>query len=225
MTVAQHSVLCAIMLIAHAIPVEQAIVCRAGAGFTVTSILRIGAALMYGAIVNWVCAKTGVLSALMDLSWLPQTHVDQDWLSWATATSKSLVLILGIIIGLHLMLDVLDRVGVTQWMTGALEPVLRTVGIDTRLAPLTVIGMLLGLTYGGGMIIQSTKEVQYTPQARFMALSSLCLLHSLIEDTVLMLAFGADIWIVLVGRAAFTMAIVAGMAWAVNQLPKTAHQS
>ena len=224
MTFAQHSILCAMMLFAHAIPVEQAIVRRAGAGFAVTSILRIGAALTYGAIVYWICARTGALSAPLDLSWLAGADASQGWISWTTATLKTLVSILGIIIGLHFMLDVLDRIGATQWMTNTLEPVLRVIGIDTRLAPMTMIGMLLGLTFGGGLIIQSTKETRYTPKARFLALSCLCLLHSVIEDTILMIAIGADIWVVLVGRAAFSLAIVAVMAWTLNHLPESVPQ-
>ena len=48
-SVAQHSILCAMMLIAHMIPVEQAIVSRAGASFWITSAVRIGGALLFGA--------------------------------------------------------------------------------------------------------------------------------------------------------------------------------
>src|SRR3546814_14513592 len=62
MTVAQLSALSAMMLIAHAIPVEQSIVRRAGAGFGVTATLRIGTAIAYGAAVSWVCYLTGTLA-------------------------------------------------------------------------------------------------------------------------------------------------------------------
>ena len=74
------------------------------------------------------------------------------------------------------------------------------------------IGLLLGLTYGGALIIQATKDQDFTPRAKFLALSLLSLSHSLIEDTALMLALGADVWIVLVGRLVFTLALVALIA-------------
>jgi hypothetical protein len=41
----------------------------------------------------------------------------------------------------------------------------------------------------------------------------LSLSHSLIEDTVIMLALGADIWVVLVGRVVLTLIIMMLLAW------------
>lgn len=212
LTVAQGSILCAMLLFAHAIPLEQAIVRRAGASFLLTSLLRIGGALLYGAGVAWICGWSGALSEPLELGWLTPGQTDSDWTSWAISTASSLASILAIIVLLFIALDVLEKLGVIRRITSALEPALHAIGLDSRLAPLTTIGLLLGLTYGGALIIQATEEQEFTPQAKFLALSLLSLCHSIIEDTGLMLALGADVWIILVGRVIFTLAVIAILA-------------
>ncbi len=212
LSITQGSILCAMMLFAHSIPLEQAIVRRAGASFLLTSFLRIGGALLYGAGVAWICGLSDALSAPLELDWLTAAETDPGWGAWALSTAGSLASIFGIIVALFIGLDLLEKLGVMRRITAAIEPALRVIGLDTRLAPLTTIGLLLGLTYGGALIIQATKEQDFTPRAKFLALSLLSLSHSLIEDTALMLALGADIWIVLVGRVGFSLAVIAVLA-------------
>ena len=222
LNVGEHSVLCAMMLFAHALPLEQAIVRRAGASFALTSALRIGAALVYGAAVAWICDLTGALSAPLDLAWLAAAPADPGWGPWILSTARALVSMLGVILILFVALDALEALGFLRWLTALLEPALRGIGLDPRLAPMTTIGLVLGLAYGGGLIIQATRDDRFGPRSRFLALACLSLAHSLVEDTALMLAIGADIWVVLVGRLVFTLAVVAALARILDRLPARA---
>lgn len=217
MTTAQLSALSAMMLFSHAIPVEQAIVRRAGAAFSTTAALRLGAAVVYGAAVSWACHFTGALSEPLSFEWLRGSSVmasngNAGWFAWMQATAFSLALTLGIIIILVVLLDALDKLGITRRITAAMLPLLKLSGLDHRVAPVTTVGVLLGLTYGGALIIEEAKKQDFSPRTRFLALSWLSLSHSLIEDTLLLLALGANIWVVLVGRVVLTLAIVAALA-------------
>ncbi len=92
------------------------------------------------------------------------------------------------------------------------QPLLRFSGLDARAAPVTTVGVLLGLTYGGALIIEESDKQQFEPRTRFLALAWLCLSHALIEDTILLLALGANLWIVLVGRVIVTLVLIAALA-------------
>lgn len=231
MTAGQLSALCAMMLFAHNIPVEQAIVRRAGASFWSTSALRIGTALVYGAAVSWACHLTGVLSEPMSFEWLRGSATVADgtsnsYLAWAQATAFSLLLTFVVIAFLVLVLDVLEKLGVTRRITNAMMPLLRISGLDAKVAPVTTVGVLLGLTYGGALIIEESKKQNFSARTRFLALAWLSLSHGLIEDTLLLMALGADIWIMLVGRVLITLAIVATLAkltdrgnWSTSTVP------
>jgi hypothetical protein len=73
-------------------------------------------------------------------------------------------------------------------------------------------GVLLGMVYGGALIIEETGKQQFSARTRFLALAWLSLSHGLIEDTALMLMLGASAWVVLAGRVLLTMLVVAALA-------------
>lgn len=214
---AQLSALAAMMLISHSLPVEQAIVRRAGASFWVTGALRIGTALFYGGLISWASLWLGFLNAPMNLDWMagPNFSIGETpsgTLGWLQSTAYSMVLIFVIIAILATALDALERLGITRRITTALMPLLRVSGLNAEVAPVTTVGVLLGLTYGGALIIEEAKKQNFSARTRFLALTWLSLSHSLIEDTLLVVALGANIWVVLVGRVALTLLIVAALA-------------
>ncbi len=221
LTEAQLSALCAMMLFAHSLPVEQAIVRRAGASFWLTTLLRAGTGLAYGAAIIALSRWTGWLDSPADLHRLaaPASGESGGWLTWAIGTAQSFAMIFAIILVLLLLLDLLDRTGITARITKALEPLLRVSGLDAQVAPVTTVGVLLGLTYGGGLIIEQAREQNIPPRPRFLALTWLSLSHGLIEDTLLMLAMGGDLLIILVGRVLLTLLIVAALAKLLQALP------
>lgn len=217
MTAGQLSALCAMMLFTHNIPVEQAIVQRAGAGFWSTSALRVGTAIAYGAAVSWACHLTGALAEPMSFEWLRGSAATADsnanpYLVWAQATAFSLLLTFAVIVVLVAALDALEKLGITRRITAAMMPLLKISGLNAQVAPVTTVGVLLGLTYGGALIIEEAKKQNFSARTRFLALTWLSLSHALIEDTLLLVALGADVWIVLVGRVIVTLAIVATLA-------------
>ncbi len=214
LSVGQLSALCTMVLFAHSLPVEQAIVRRAGASFWGTGALRLGVALVYGGGVAWLSHLSGILAAPADLAWLHGSAPAGGGgaLAWVQDTAFSLALTFVIIVGLLVLLDGLERAGITRRITAWLTPLLRFSGLDARAAPVTTVGVLLGLTYGGALIIEEAERQQFSPRTRLLALSWLSLSHSLIEDTVLLMALGADIWVLLVGRVLITLLVIASLA-------------
>jgi hypothetical protein len=134
------------------------------------------------------------------------------WIEWTIQTVKSLVVSFAVIVGLLVLLDILDKTGITDRITRGMMPILRVSGLSRDVAPVTTIGVLLGLTYGGALIIDEARKKNFPPRTLFLSLSWLSLSHSLIEDTAIMLALGADIWVVLVGRVILTLLIIAALA-------------
>lgn len=217
LSLGQLNALCVMLLIAHSIPVEQAIVRAAGASFSATAALRLSVALLYGAAVAWLSRLTGLMTEPVSLTWLQGSGSIQDaatgsYWAWVQSTATTMLMLLAIIFVLALLLDTLERLRITPRITALLSPLLRLSGLDSRVTPVTTVGVLLGLTYGGALIIEAAKKHRLDARARFLALAWLSLSHGLIEDTIVVLALGANVWIVLVGRLAITMLIVALLA-------------
>ncbi|TAN10376.1 MAG: hypothetical protein EPN34_10680 [Burkholderiaceae bacterium] len=216
LTVAQMSALGSMMLFAHNLPTEQAVVRRAGASALFTGGLRLLVGAAYGAAVAWACHLGGWLQQPVSLAWLrgggEAGSGVPDLLPWLVSTARSFLLIWLIISVLVVVLDALERVGFTRRVTRVLAPILRLTGVEERAAPLATVGMLMGLAYGGALIIEASTRERYGRRSLLLALCWLSLYHALLEDTLLIAALGANVWIILVLRGVVTLAIMAGLA-------------
>ena len=212
LTVGQASTLAAMMLIAHALPLECWIVAKAGGSFRWSFLSRAVGSFVYGLIVALLLGATGWLSEPADLSALA-APADATLGAWIVASLELLATVGIVLVVLLMLLDAMEKVGLTTLVTRAMAPTLAASGIDMarageRTAPLVTVGALLGLTYGAGLIIEESKRGTIPPSERNVALAWVSLSHSLIEDTALMLLMDADLWVILVGRIIFTVVAV-----------------
>jgi hypothetical protein len=63
-----------------------------------------------------------------------------------------------------------------------------------------IVGIVFGLTYGAGVIIQSVREGRLSQRDMVLINVFLGLNHAIIEDTLLFYALGANPWVMLVTR-------------------------
>ena len=82
-----------------------------------------------------------------------------------------------------------------------------------------LVGLTLGLSFGGGLLINEVRRGHIKGKDVFMTLAFLSLCHSLIEDTLLIMLLGADLTTILLGRLVFTLLIVLGLIRLLNWLP------
>ncbi|NJC88933.1 MAG: hypothetical protein FIB02_10480 [Desulfuromonas sp.] len=219
LTVAQVTVLATMMLIAHAIPVEASIARQAGTSFRAMAVLRIGGALVAGFLLNLAYLAGNTLQQPNTALWTPPPR-DPSWLGWAGGEARNLVYIFLIILTLLILMRLLERIGIITGLTRLLRPVLTLLGISDRAAPLAIVGMTLGLTYGGGLIIQEARAGQLSRHDVFCALALLGLCHSFIEDTLLMLVIGGHLSGTLAGRTAFALTATYLIARLLRRLPE-----
>jgi hypothetical protein len=206
MSAAQVTVLTTMMLIAHNLPVELRIAQKAGTRFRMMAVLRIGGALLAGLSLNHFYRATG---------WLSQTNkavfrgaLDNSWLGWLQGQGIFLLGIMAIILALMLLIRTLKAVGLMDLLARLMEPGLRLLGMSRDAAPVTVIGMTLGLAYGGGLIIQEARSGILGKRDVFFSLALMGLTHSLFEDTSLMMMLGGRLSGILVWRVAFSLLVI-----------------
>jgi len=158
---------------------------------------------------------TGYLAEPQSLAHLEQfARVDAGHLDWALSGLKGLLVLFAILVALLIMMDVFDRIGVTTLINWLLTPIMRLSGLDRSVTSITTAGVVLGLSYGGGLIIAKGDDPSITPEAKYYALCWLSLCHGLIEDVAVMVAVGGDFWVLMVGRLILTLVVVrALMLW------------
>lgn len=220
MTVAQMSVLGTMILVAHSLPLEGRVCQRAGTSFVVQTLLRLGGALVFGAALHALYTGFGWLQEPVDLGWLPQPEPDAGWLGWVRESALGLLFMLAVIAVIMAAMRLLDALGGNRLLTALLSPVLRLMGIGPQAVPLTVIGVLLGVSYGSGLIIKEVERGALSRRDTFLSISFMGLCHSLIEDSLVIMALGGHWSAVIVGRLVLTLVVIAVLARLIHRLPE-----
>ena len=218
LTVAQVSVIGSMMLIAHSLPVEVAIARATGVSLWFTLLLRIGGGGIFGGILHLIYSNASALQTPAPLLWQPEI-TDSSWTGWLLAQGQTLLAALLIIAALTLLIRILRFLGIERLIHFLLEPLLRALGIGVKASNIMLVGLTLGLSFGGGLLIREARSGSISGQDIFMSMAFLGLCHSLIEDTLLILLLGADLTTILWGRLAFSLLMIMGFARLLKGLP------
>jgi len=208
LTTAQVTVLATMMLIAHNIPVEGKITQKCGVGLWGQVCIRMLGALVCGALMHGLFQAFDLFGSPSSLAFEAKPE-SGSLLAWSGEQAVNLCMIFGVILALLVLMRLLTLFRITDLMEGLLSPLLRFMGIGRRAATITIIGLVMGIAYGGGLIIHEVKGGGISRRDVFSSLSLMGLSHALVEDTLLMLLIGASWWGVLVGRLVFSLAAVA----------------
>lgn len=208
LTIAQISVLCSMMLVAHNLPMEVAVSRAAGMKVPVALLTRLGGAVLYGILLNWVYQTWSLFDTPSTLIWQPEPSADT-WGAWAIGEVKNFFIIIAIIFVLMSLMKLLKAIKITDVLSNYIVgPFLKLFGISKEASLLVVCGMLLGLAYGGAVIIKEARSGALHYRDVFACLFLMNLCHSLVEDTLLMVLLGAELWGILWGRMIFSFILL-----------------
>jgi hypothetical protein len=204
-TVLQATVIASVFLIAHNLPVESGVCRGAGVSPLRMTILRLVAAAIYGITINQLGLafgfgqQTASVIVGMGLDPLPP------WGDWIISTIKSLAAIYLIVVALMLMMVGLRKTGLIRYLAAILDPLMRLSGVSPKATMITVFGMIVGLAYGGGLIIAESKSGRVPKPDVFGSITLMAMCHSLFEDTIILAALGGSLWGLLFGRIVFSV--------------------
>ncbi|QJB58069.1 nucleoside recognition domain-containing protein [Pseudodesulfovibrio sp. zrk46] len=218
LTTAQATIIGVLMLVAHGIPVECAIARKSGARFLFQVFMRLVGAFIFAWILHSIYSATGTLQGPATMLFQVDAATDTSIMGWAMDQGRNLISIFFIILGLLIMMRVLHAIKVIDLMNRILRPVLDLIGIGPKASAITVIGLTMGLSYGGGLIINEAKSGTVGKEDIFYSLTLMGLCHSLIEDTLLIMVIGGHISGVLWGRLLLSVLIMAGVVQIVRRL-------
>jgi len=218
LTVAQVSVLGTMILVAHSLPVEGLIAQKAGARLRATLLIRVMGALLIGWILHHVYQLTGTLQQTNQALWNPPL-VEHTWSAWLLTELRNMFYIFLIILTLMAVLKIMKKLGVSDLMTRLLAPALNILGISREAAPVTIIGMTLGLGYGGGLIIQEARTGNLSRRDLFASVTLMGLCHSIFEDTLLMMVLGAHFSGIFWARLIFSLLAIYLLVKLIRKLP------
>ena len=205
-TVSQITVLTVAMLLCHNLIVESAISKLAGVSFLFTSLYRLIAAFLTCWILNLIYTKFNFLNEPFVTSFTIESP-KPGLLEWAKDQSLYLFYIFIIVVLLITLLEILKIVGIESFLKKILTPPLRFFGISQSAMNIIIVGMTIGLQFGGGILIKEVNSGKIDKQSVFLSILMINLVHAIIEDTLLMLAVGGHYTGVIFARIIFSLII------------------
>lgn len=221
LSTAQATVLMTMVLVAHALPVELRIVQQAGMRAGACLLLRVGGAFLLGALLCWIYGDTW-LQEPAHLALSPPPPAAGGWGSWLANEARNWALIFGVVQALVLFVNFLKESRLEMKIAARLAPVFSRIGIGEQATTMAMVGLFLGLSYGGGLLIKESRGGRVGRRDALCALTMLSLCHSVVEDTLLVMLVGAHWSGVLVGRVVFSLVFMLLFARVARRLSDSA---
>jgi hypothetical protein len=120
------------------------------------------------------------------------------------------VLVPAIIIPLMIVLALLTDFRLLDKAVGFVQPVMQRLSLSHKVAFPLLAGLLLGIVFGSGIILAFAKDGSLTKRDLLLVLIFLGICHSVIEDTLIFAALGANWWVLISCR--FFLAALAAFA-------------
>ncbi len=204
LTTADMTVLSALFLVAHAIPIEQRIIQKAGPGFLITAALRIVGAFVFATVLHQLFSRFALLATPLQPSWTPMGETT-DWWTFLAATAETLLSMFVILFALIWAMEFFKVLGIMALLNKGLVPLFRWAAIDASAVPFASVGLFLGISFGGGLLIRESRTANIEPRQILLASVFMGFTHSIIEDTLVVVALGADFTSVFIGRLVFAV--------------------
>ena len=217
LTVKEVFILATMLSFSHNIFIETAVALRVGVKLWVVLLVRFGLAILSAILINvfWKgggeIAKYGVTSASQQV---PDGWGEIILLGLQKATFGVLQLAL-IVIPLMVIIQFLKDRNYLQKFSNAIAPFTKIIGVQPNASLTLVAGLVMGLAYGAGIMIQAVQEDGVSKKDATLAFIFLIACHAIVEDTLIFIPLGIPILPLFLIRisTAFILTIVVAYAW------------
>lgn len=103
-----------------------------------------------------------------------------------------IVYIAKIIVPLMIVLEIFEEYGLLKAVEKLFSKFTRTLGISEKSSYPLSVGLIVGLSYGAGVLIDRTSRGELDDRSIFIMTMFLILCHAIVEDTLLFVALGAN---------------------------------
>lgn len=204
LTVKQVFILALMLSFSHSLPVEAAVCRRIGVSVALVVGFRVALAVAAAVAVNTLwsgggqTARYGIVPApeAEPSGW---AEISLSALQSATAGIIQLALI---VVPVMVMIQALKDLGALERFAGWMRPLMRPLGIAPRGAVTMAGGLVFGLAFGAGVILEQAREQKFTRREITLIILFLCACHAVIEDTLIFIPLGINVLPLLLIRLA-----------------------
>lgn len=217
LTVKQVFVLALMLSFSHSLPVEAAVCRRIGVSVALVVGFRVALAVAAAVAVNSLWSGGGK-TARYGISPAPETE-PSGWMEISVTALQSaafgVVQLAMIVIPVMVVIQVLKDLGALERFAAWTRPLMRPLGVAPRGAVTMAGGLIFGLAFGAGVILEQVREQKFTRRELTIMVLFLCACHAVIEDTLIFVPLGINVLPLLLVRllAAVALTLLIARLW------------
>lgn len=194
----EGTILAVMCLISHALIVETAIQKKTGSAPWRIITIRLTASFIAAWMLNLMLPgemATGTGNIIESArEWMPSLT---DWAKAMAVTTLKIVVLVNLLLILQ---KILNEFGLIQWILKPFIPLLRIMGLPANTGFLWMVAYTLGLSYGGAIMISQSEEGKLSKEDADLLNHHIAISHSQLEDTLLFVAMGYHLAILVLPR-------------------------
>jgi hypothetical protein len=211
-TMDEITVMALMILICHSLFVETAIQVRVGSNPVRIVLVRVltalAVALVLGRILGLEADGARPPAAASGPGFPGWSYAGTEFLGWLHATGRTVLRVVMMVMLVMVIQRLLERSGVLPRLTRLCEPIVVVFGLPRNTAFLWLVGNTLGLTLGSAVILEEREKGDLTDEETDLLNHHLAVSHSLLEDTLLFVALGVGVIILIVPRLVAALVVV-----------------
>lgn len=193
LTVKNVFILAVMLGFSHNLIVETAIVKKIGVKGSLMVAIRLSLATLSAIIINklWQGGnEIAQYTMTITTTQTPEAWSEIVFLGLKTATNGILQIAI-IVIPLMVGIQILKDLKAIAYLSKKMKPITRLLGLSTEKTSIPLLaGLIFGLAYGAGLIIESTKEENLSKKDLYLLSIFLVSSHAVFEDTVIFIPLG-----------------------------------
>ncbi len=222
LTVKEVFILAVMLSFSHNLLIESGVAARVGVKLWVILAVRLGLAVLSAFIINIVWqggseqAAYGFVSQTNEMVTGWGSIILQGLEKASLGVLQLALIVIPLMIFIQVMKDLSWLSTFSRWMA----PVTKGLGMKENTSTTLAAGLVFGLAYGAGVMIQAVKEDGVEKKDLYLAFIFLVACHAVIEDTLIFIPLGIPvIWLLLVRLVtAILLTIIVSVIWKRREL-------
>jgi hypothetical protein len=224
LTVKEVFIIAVMLSFSHNLLVETGVAVKVGVKLWVVLLVRLGLAFISAVTINLVwhgggeLAKYGLIPAQEEKASGIVAILIEAVQKAGIGIFQLAVIVIPLMIGIQILKDKKWLDVFSRWMS----PVTRGLGMKENTSTTLAAGLLFGLAYGAGVMIQAVKEDGVSHKDVTIAIIFLVACHAVVEDTLIFVPLGIPILPLLLIRliVAVVLTLIVSFIWNRNTVMK-----
>jgi hypothetical protein len=218
-TVKEVFILAVMLSFSHNLLIESGVAVKVGVKIWIPFAVRIGLAVISAVFINllWQGGSEPAQYGFI-------TPVQEDVSGWMNIFLKGIetaalgilqlaIIVIPLMIGIQILKDIHWLEKFSSWMS----PATRALGMKENTSTTMAAGLLFGLAYGAGVMIQAVKEDNVSHKDVTLAFIFLVACHAVVEDTLIFVPLGIPVLPLLLLRIIIAILLTSIVAWGWNR--------